>query len=372
MTGSVSAFGYSVPITVVLVFLALVIGLALAVMFWLTVAWSVYRSVQRTRRQRVRSDLEDELLDRLFDPEADWETWVDSLASVERSVAESLLDEYVRELDGSEAEGLEHLGAALGIPERSRRQLDSRREYVRLSALTWLTLLSRPDVLRSTDFAPTTPRERAAVARLRYECDDLDTPREGIDVLLEGARTQFTVFGQDTLYRIARDDPAALFDRAAADYRRWSRPLLVQVLTVCRHLGTSVGRTDLTWLIASLEHDDEAVRAATARALTDLGWRADLRDQPFLNRLGEDPSPRVRGAVYEMLASWGDARAISTLTDALEREPDQRARLTGTDALVAHRDTRPADSSPALSAAWDWSDEHATLDTIARRREVSD
>lgn len=103
---TVSAFGYSVPLAIILVFVALVVGLALAVMFWLIIVWSVYRAVRQTRRERVRPDLENALLDRMFDPEADWDRWVSTLSDVERDVVESLLDEYVPELDPVE------LGAA--------------------------------------------------------------------------------------------------------------------------------------------------------------------------------------------------------------------------------------------------------------------
>lgn len=368
MIGTVSGLGYTVPLTIVLVFVALVIGLALGVMFWLTIALSVYRSVQRDRRERVRSDLEGGLLDRVFDPEMDWDEWVSTLSDVERTVLESLLDEYIRELDGSEVERLTVLGEALEIPERSRRQLEGSGEYAHLSALTWLALLERPDVLRAAGFEPATPRERAAVVRLRHETDELDEPASGITIMLEDARTQFTVFGQDTLYRVALEDPPAFLEAVAANYRSWSQPLLVQVLTVCRHLGASIRGGDVSWLTASLGHDNEAVRAAAARALGELGWRSELRDQLFLDRLIDDPSPQVRSAVYRMLARWGDEGAVETLTRALATEDDERARLAGTEALVGRRDRLPSDSPPELVDTWAWSSEHAEFDRVARQR----
>lgn len=367
MTGAITAFGYSVSLTTVLVVFALVIGIGLAVMFWLTVGLSVYRSVQETRRERVRDDLQDRLLDGVFDPDADW-GWVKELSRTERHVLESLLDEYLRELDGQNVEKLHELGAELGIPDRSKRQLETGGEYERLYALTWLTLLRRPDRLDAADFEPRTPRERAAIARLRYESDDLETPDEGISILLDETTSQFTVFGQDTLYRIAIANPAAVFSTGERRYQAWSDPLLTQVLVVCRHLGTSVTTEDLSWVTSGLEHENETVREAAARALGNVGWRSDIRDDPFLDRALRDPSTRVRGALYRMLARWGDSEALHTLTNALQHEEDPRTRLTGTNALVGKRDCLPDDASSGLVNAWAWSSEHAEYDRTARRR----
>ena len=373
MVGTITAFGYSVSLTAVLVVFALVIGIGLAVMFWLTVGLSVYRSVQETRRGRVRDNLQDRLLDGVFDPDADW-GWVKELSRNERHVLESLLDEYLRELDGQNVEKLHELGAELGIPDRSKRELETGGEYERLYALTWLTLLRRPDRLDAADFAPRTPRERAAVARLRYENDDFEAPAEGIAILLEETTSQFTVFGQDTLYRIAIANPAALFSIGERRYRAWSDPLLTQVLVVCQHLGTNVTTEDLSWLVSALEHETDAVREAAAQALGNVGWRSDIRDDSFLDRALRDPSPRVRGAVYRMLARWGDSEAIRTLTGALQHESNPRTRLTGTNALVDSRDRLPDSAPETLENAWAWSSEHAEYDRLARRRhrEVSD
>lgn len=373
MAGTITAFGYSVSLTVVLVIVALVTGLGLVVMFWLTVGLSVYRSVQETRRERVRDDLQKQLLDGVFGPDTDW-GWIEELSRTERHVLESLLDEYLRELDGQNIEKLHELGAKLGIPDRSKRQLETGGEYERLYALTWLTLLRRPDRLAAADFEPRTPSERAAVARLRYESDDLEAPEEGIPILLDDTTSQFTVFGQDTLYRIAIANPAALFSAGERRYQAWSDPLLIQVLVVCQHLGTNVTTEDLSWLTLALEHENEAVREAAARALGNVGWRSDIRNDSFLDRALQEPSPRVRGAIYGMLARWGDSEAIQALTEALQRETNPRPRLTGTNALVDNRDRLPDSASEALENAWDWSSEHAEYDRLARRRhrQVSD
>lgn len=366
--GTVSAVGYDVPMVVVLVALALVIGLAITVMFWLTVGLSIYRSVQDTRRREVRDDLQAEFLERTFAQDSAWRGWVEQLSGTDRVVVEELLDEYLRELDGQQAEPLRALGDELGLPEQSERRLAGRGEHQRLRALTWLTLLRRPARLHSADFTPRTPRERAAVVRLRYETDDYDDLREGIALLLDGETEQFTVFGQDTLYRLASEQPGALFDIAANNVRTWSEPLLVQVLTVCRHLGTSVTTEDLSWVTGALEHDSDAVREAAARALGNVGWRSDLRGGRFLDRLVDDPSPAVRSAVYRMLSRWGDDHALAALRAGVESERAQRARLAGTDAMVASHEQAPEDAHGPLAVAWAWSAEHANYDSIARER----
>lgn len=370
----VSGVGSPLSSTVVLVVLATALGVALAVLAVLTLGRSVVRSVGDSRRERVRDDLQDELVDRIFDPETDWSTWVEGLSRLERSVAEELLDEYVRELDGRNVENLRGLGAELGIPGRSTNHLLSRREYERLSGLTWLALLGRPDQVRAVAFRPETVRERAAVARMRHESNDLDDTAEGIQILLTNTTAQFSVFGQDTLYRIALQKPSALFEIARDSSDSWPIPLLIQVLVVCQHVGSNVSTEDLSWLTALLEHTDPTVREAATLALGQVGWRRDIRSPALVTRLVADPSPRVRRAVYRMLAQWGDTEAIELLAGALQTEDDPQTRLAGTDALAEQREQFPVAMAKPLERAWLWSQEQATYDRIARNQEplVSD
>jgi len=367
---AVTAFGYSVPQTVVLVFVALVVGLLLAVQFYLTIGLSVYRSVKQTRRDRVESELRGELLDQLFAEDPDWEAWVSDLSSVERDVVESLLDEHLRELDGTEAETLRGLGDALEIPERAGRRLEAGDEYERLHALTWLTLLRRPGPYLESSFEPRTPRERASVVTLLEQTDRLADEETGIAILLDGIDAQFTVFGQDTLYRVARRDPAPLLRTASEAYQTWPEPLLGQVLAVCAQLETSVRDGELAWIVAVLETGTEATRAAAADALASFGWRASLRYRSFLERAVNDPSPRVRNAVYGMLASWGDRAALDVLQQALAEETDPSALTAGMTALARRQDHFETDPGVMLGAAWDWSLEHVEYDRLARRAET--
>jgi len=363
----VVVFGYIIPVVVILAVVALLVGLSLAVSLYLTISLSVYRSVKQTRRDRVRPDLRNGLFDRLFAEDPDWEGWVEDMSSVEREVAESLLDEYLRELDGKEAVQLRGLGEALGIPERAGNRLSHRDVYTRLDALTWLTLLEHPDPVLDSSFEPSTPRERASTVTLLDSSDRLPDTATGVSMLLEGTDEQFTVFGQDTLYRVARTDPEPLLETASNEYDTWPEPLLAQVLSVCAHLETSVRGGELNWLTAALETQNEAIRAAAADALGSFGWRASLRDQVFLERATDDPSPLVRAAVYQMLAAWGDQEALSILLFALVEEQHPRALTLGTTALVGRRDRIDTDAGAVLGDAWAWSDEHAAYDRRARK-----
>ncbi|WP_276270583.1 HEAT repeat domain-containing protein [Haloarcula litorea] len=360
--------GYLVPLSVLLTVLALLVGLLLATSFALTMGLSVSRYLGDRRRERVRDDVQTELLDRLYGPgDPGWEEWAASLSTTERRVAESLLGEFLRELDGTDAERLRPLGSALGVTGRARERLGGGDEYRRLQALTWLTLLCDTDPVAAVDFEATTARERAALVRLLSTCDELADADAAVSLLLDGIDEQFTVFGQDTLYRVTRRDPGPLFARASDRYREWPKPLFAQVLAVCKHLDTSAGETDLTWLTAALEDETEAIRAAAARALGSFGWHESLRDRVFLERAVADPSPRVRAAVYEMLGSWGDESALSVLLYALVSEDDPRALERGTHALVTHRDRVGEDGPAVLGEAWRWSSEHDRYDGLARR-----
>jgi len=338
------------------------------VLFALTVGPSVYRVVRRSRLTAARERLHDEFVGMVFAPDPDLEGWVADRSGSETEVIESLLDEYLRELDGGNARNLRGLGVTLGIPERSRKRLETGGEYDHLYALRWLTLLEDPEPLRQAAFTPTTLRERVAVARLRYETNDFEQPREGIELLLGDASTQLTVFGLDTLYRIATNDPDALFDVAADSYHGWPEPLLIQVLRVCRALGTSVTTESLSWLTALVEDDRPGVRGAAVGALQSVGWRSDIRNEQFVERLLDDPDPAVRAVTYGVLAQWGDEQALDALVGGLADERAPRARLAGTNALATQRDRFPEAVLPEVETAWKWSRERTNHAQRVRQR----
>lgn len=368
MAGAVALGGYTVPITTVLLALGLLVGTGLVVSFALTIGLSSYRYLKATRRERVRGPVQSTILDKAFSPDANWEEWVSTLSTTERSMALELLGEYLRELEGSEAESLKDLGAALNVPEQARAELEQGHMYERLQALTWLIRLEDPEPYRTAAYEPQTAPERASVARLLYETEALDTPEAEIRLLLEGVSEEFSIFGQDTLYRLANESPDVMFELAAEQYETWSPPLLAQVLLVAGQLETGVRTADISWLTASLEADDEGVRAAAAGALSGFGWRPELRDSISPSQVTSDPSPRVRGAVYEMLGEWGDHKALTALIFALVSEEDPRALVRGTNALVRRQDRIDEHEAAILGSAWEWSTEHASYDSVSRGR----
>lgn len=365
MATRIELLGYLVPLVVVLAVVALVLGVGLAILFWLTMGWSVYRSVVEDRRAAVRDAVRGALLTRLYSDDPEWDRWVRTLSDRERTVAETLLVEFLRDVDGTDADRLRDLGDALALPERARDTLETGGQFERLQALTRLTLLADADPYHAADFEPTTPYERAAAVRLLLHCDAID-PATGVRSLLDGTDGQFTVFGQDTLYRVALRDPDALFRFAADAYRSWPVPLLTQVLAVCGHLETAAETDALTWLPPLLTHETPAVRAAAADALGSFGWRADLRAQVPVEEAVADPSPEVRGAVYEMLADWGDEAALTTLLYALVSEEDPRALTRGTELLVDNEEAVGREGPSVLGPAWTWSREHRAFDRRPR------
>ena len=361
-TGSIGGVGERLVL-----WTGVVIGSLLIAVFVLTVGVSVYEARLRRRREAVRDDVRAGLLDRLYDPdEPGWETWAEGMSGPERTVAEELLDEYLRTLEGTDAERLRGLGTALGIGDRSRGRLDARDEYARLRALGWLTLLRDvPDAVAAGEYDAATPRERAAVARLLYETDPEAYAERAVDVLLADAGEAFPAFGTDTLYRLATTEPTAVVEHAADNYDRWSPGLLAQVLVVCRAVETGLAGADLSWIVALLEHEAETVRVEASLTLARFGWRTPIREEAFLRRATDDDSPRARGAGYTMLGAWGDERSVAVLAEALREESNDRALLAGAEALTDAG--VPSEEVPERARpAWEWVREQRRYDDRAR------
>lgn len=367
MQGGVVIGPYVVPLADILSVLSVLVGSAVTVSFVVTIGLSLYKFRINRGNERVRPGLQSELLDRLYADEPEWEEWVVHLSTREQRVLESLLEVYLRELDGADADRLRNLGDALGIPERAGQTLVSGQLYQRLRALAWLTLLRRPGPYRDADYEPETMSERAAVARLLLY-DTFTSSPEAIALVLNNPTQELSAFGQDTLYRLACESPIAMFALAAEQHRTWPAGLLTQVLLITQNLGSSVQLIDIPWLVDSLEADDEGVREAAALALGSFGWEPELRDSRFLSRTIDDPSSRVRGAVYEMLGAWGDEEALTVLLYALVSEDDPRALTRGTRALVTRQDRISSDGPAILGAAWEWSMAHAHYDSVVRGR----
>lgn len=102
----------------------LVLGSLLLAATIVTLGYSLLAARRRQRRDPMRAALRGELLDRLYGrDEPAWDAWVTGLSAGERDELESVLDVYLREIDGRDAEKLAGLGGALGIDERARREI---------------------------------------------------------------------------------------------------------------------------------------------------------------------------------------------------------------------------------------------------------
>ncbi len=344
---------------------AVIIGILLLSVLSLTVGLSLFRRRGRRRREAVREDLRGGLLERLYSPDdPGWAEWVNSLSSRERSMLEDLLKEYLRELKGADVERLRGLGPTLGITERARTRLTSGDVYDRLDALTWLALLrDAPDVSDLKRHCTGSARERAAATRALYVTGDEDIASAGVDLLLGESPEAFSVFGIDTLYRVAEADPGPLFARGAADYRKWDPALQAQVLLVTRRLNTVVGDADLSWVVDLTASPVERTRIEAIRTLGGFGWKPSLREGVDIDALASDPSPAVRTSVYRTLGEWGDREATDTLLRLIPEETDGRARVTAAKELVGRRDEGAVPGS--LSEAWSWATEHDRFDRLA-------
>ncbi|MFB6173885.1 MAG: HEAT repeat domain-containing protein [Halobacteriales archaeon] len=348
--------------------MAVILAALLAAVGLLTLGQSLRRAWGRRREDAVREPLRNGLLERLYGPEApDWAGWVADRSTREKSVLESLLDGYLRELDGDDVSELRALGEALGIPERARRRLRTGGRYGRLRALTWLALLRDPPDRGVLETHCTgSPRERAAAARVLYLADDPDIAAVGVDLLLADVTDPLPVFGIDTLYRVSRGDPSHLFSRADADAGEWDPALLAQVLLTCRQLSTVIGGADLSWVVEALESPAERTRVEAARTLGRFGWHRSLRDCVDPEAVCSDPSPAVRAAGYRMLSEWGDEAALSTLRSVVATEPDERARVAAAEAIHEHRSGREGPVPGSLADALSWVGANAAFDEAAR------
>lgn len=360
-------FQIGVPRRAVLI-AALVLVVLLSIEFVLTTGYSVVRYFQRKREDRIKEPLREELLTRLYRPsDPEWDHWVNSLSKHERSVLESLLDDYLRELQGDDAEQLAGLGTALGITAQAHRDLKQGSYNDRLHALTWLALLQdAPSIEVLKQHCMETPRERAAAVRVLDECDYPEIETVGVDLLLSDDPDPFSVFGVDTLYRAAETDPSHLFNRAAEDFTTWEPQLQQQVLLACRHLRTLLGDANVFWLAEALDSPAERTRVEAAKTLGGFDWHPTLLKSIDLQTLASDDSPLVRAGAYQMFGEWGDESAIDLLRFAGMTDDNDRARVAAARALVEHRDEYSLNIPAESAAAWSWARAHSIHDAAIR------
>ena len=344
---------------VVVAALTVVVGLA-------TMALSVRHHLASRRRAGVRDRVKPELLDRLFAPEPDWQPWVDGLSRRERQQVESLLEEYLRRLRGTEYARLCELASVLGIPERAKRNLRSGRK--RFRALTWLSLLAEPvDADHVKTFRGDTPRNRAAAARLLHRNDHPDAAAVGTDILIGDGGSSLTAFGMDTLYRLNDGSETPLLSRIDAGIEAWNGRLLVQVLLVLRHCNIDNPGRRLGWLPGLAAHESPRVRTAAVGVAERHGWRDQLQAELDIGSLLSDREPSVRRDTYLLLASWNNEHSATWLRWAFVTAGSDEDVLALVRALLLHSRVDLSELPVRLEPYVDWV---RADNAVGRRRRV--
>lgn len=297
---------------------------------------SIHRYRRDERARELRPVITAELFNRLGEDDPDWEAWVAELSPAERTAVRSAAERLLRQLRGAERRELGRLTLALGIDQnRLQRDIESGDLYPTLRALTWLALVEHSSVVDTAIEHCTWNRAvRSALARVLYENDDPRASRTGVDLLLGDGTEPLSVFGLDTLYRIARRDPSHLLERAGDDYGTWSDPVLVQVLLAVRHGRSAIGPASITWVLDCLDRDPE-VQAEALVLLGEYGWSPRIRDGVDLGAFCTHPEPTVRQATYIALGEWGDD-GLDPAIELIRNEPDDLARLVGIRVLRAN------------------------------------
>lgn len=297
--------------------LAAVTGLLGAVT--ITMAW--WKGRKHDRVSETLDQLQEQLLERLFETDPDWNAWIAELSGVERRQLQLLTDQYLRRLRGTEFERLYELAEALGLPAQAKRDLDSGRG--RFRALTWLALLQEPVTLERLKRCCTgTQRERAGAARLLFESNHADAPELGTNLLIGDGHQPLSAFGLDTLYRLNNGTETPILARVAEQGPELDTRLLVQVLMVLRFCSVSEPPERLALLGDLFDHETPQVRAATVGVIERHGWREPFQSRIDIDELLADPAPTVRYDVYHLLASWGSEESAALLRDALNAADD--------------------------------------------------
>jgi hypothetical protein len=330
-----------------------------------TMVVTIRHHLGSSRVESARDRVQAELFERLFATDPDWEAWIQTLSRAERRQVETLLEEYLRRLRGTEHARLRDLGTALGIPTRARRELAD--GGGRFRALTWLALLEEPvDPTRLEACCTDTPRHRAGAARVLYRSGHPDAAAAGTDILLGDGDRPLTAFGMDTLYRLNDGTDTPLLSRLESDADAWNQRLVVQALLVVRYCNIADPGERLGWLPEVLESESPRVRAAAVGVVERHGWRDHLQDEIDIEALLADPDPAVRRETYQLLASWGDERSAAWLREALETDTEQDM-LALVRAFLVHPRTELPESIERLEPFVEWvrADE-----SVGRRRRV--
>jgi len=336
-----------------LVAAALVCALIGLLIGTVTIVLSAVRARQDQRRTQRRNRVREGLVDRLFEPEPDWEQWVAELSGAERRELRWVIDAYLRRFRGSEREKLCALAEALDLPTRARGGLRSRSR--RFRSLTLLAALGEPvedSLLRQHCTA--TREDRAAAARVLHESGVENADRLGTELLLAETSEPLSAFGLDTLYQLNHGSGTPLLSLAVERADQWGVRLRIQVLIVLTLCQANEPAGRFRWVLPLLDHDSPRMRTAATQVMGTHGWRGGLREEFAIDEQFTDPHLPVRQATYHALAAWGDDESASRLDEALFTESTQRGLLAVCRALRAHPGVQRLPANQFIEPYTEW------------------
>lgn len=357
-----SAIHVETTLVPTLVRIVAILGLLLACVGGATsgLAAVQYRSTRRA--EALRTGLRPAIVERLSADEPEWNGWIECLSEREREVLLELAEGLLRNVRGAEATKLRRLVGTLGVNERRLYDhIESGEPTAQHQALTWSMLLEYrfpPDVLLEHASRPRSIR--LAAARTLYETNESATLHAALRLLVQEGNEPLSVFGIDTLYRIANDRPDPLLDRARSDASGWDPAFLVQVLAVVRQCVSVVSPSSVVWIEEYVDHGSTDVREAAVLALGAYAWHPDVRNRLEFECLVDDPSAAIRRATYIALDSSDGSRERELLAEAARTEEDDRARLVAIRLLHRRNDdpfdldgrSEELDPATARTLAW--------------------
>ena len=308
-----------------------------------------YRAQVDQKRSPVRRDVFRHIRSDSVEPGA----WIAGLTTVERTALRAVVEEILRHFRGGNQARVRRIARELGLEAQAHREFETGKRHKQLHALSWFWLLeSRVDPDRLIELSRGDSDTEAAATRVLLAGDYERTTERAIDLLLARGQS-LSVMGMEALYNIQNDDPTSLFRYIAGGTTDCSRSLLIQLLEVISHAEPVGSAVSLDWIIASTTHESADVRVAAFDALSDYGWRDDVRAGVDWERALADESSEVRQVVYRLLGSWDDW-ASSVAIASLPDDPDDRARVAGIESLFGHVDPDDLAASAEIQQAIDW------------------
>jgi hypothetical protein len=342
----------------------------------LAIGISAWKRRLDTITARSRETVRQKLFEQQERSDPEWERWIESLSATERDRLVSVLDRYLRVVEGEQRETFLNVAAALDLGERSDAALERAAVVPRLRALATLAMLEYPlSVDRLLETCSDTQRTREAAARLLYERrDEYENAAEvGSELILWDGEEPMTVYGLETLAGLNTGAATPVLHQASDAVATWEQSIIIQVCFVLEQTEQIDPDAPIDWLFPLLEHESRTVRTAAVRAFKQQGWRDAVRTRLDLRSLITDNAPNVRQATYEVLAYWGDEQAREYLEWATVTEADERCQLVAVRGLLSLDTPREGFSDQTgLRKAWRWVEAELTVSDRQRIRTATD